>query len=364
MFFVLIVDSVAPKELQHHLSRFPRLPYIIRPSPIRPLARLHEQLPDRRTPAIWIKRDDELGPGLGGNKGRKLAYLMAEALNRGKQKVVTYGGLQSNHVRMTAAACAQLGLEAHLFFFERKPQRFSGNLLLNQLLGAKMHFIPFGGGGGAALSLETSNHLVRLLSLPLAGRASYFIPVGGHNVTGCLGYVAAACEIMQQALALDLPLNKVTIITAAGTGGTLAGLMAGFALLNAPIRVLGIDIGKLWKGFSHSISRLANELLTTLGGVAQFTPETVPLIENGYAGAAYAAPHPPAMAAIRLLARSEGIILDPVYTGKAFAGMLDMIENGRFAADDILIFLHTGGVPGLWAYGDSLGDALEEQGKL
>lgn len=345
---------MTPKELQQQLSRFPRLPYISRPSSLRPLPRLCTQLPNPEAPAIWIKRDDELGPGLGGNKGRKLAYLMAKVLQTGKHKVATYGGLQSNHTRMTAAACAQLGLQAHLFFFDRKPEKLEGNLFLDQLLGARLHFIPFGGKGTASLTLETTSRLVRLISLLAAGPSTYFIPVGGHTVTGCLGYVEAACEIQQQAISQNLPLEKITIITAAGTGGTLAGLMAGFALLNSPIRLLGIDIGKLWKGFPNSISRLANDLLLSLGGTKQFTPQNVPLIENIYAGAAYAKPFPPATEAIHLLARSEGILLDPVYTGKAFAGLLDLIANGRFSPTDILIFLHTGGLPGLWAYHNSL----------
>ena len=345
---------MTPQELQQQLSRFPHLPYISRPSPIQPLLRLRAQLSNPDAPAIWIKRDDELGPGLGGNKGRKLAYLMAEALQTGKCKVATFGGLQSNHARMTAAACAKLGLQAHLFFFNRKPDQLEGNLFLDQLLGARLHFIPFGGNSAASLTLETTSRLVRLISRLTAGPSTYFIPVGGHTVTGCLGYVQAACEIQQQALAQNLPLDKITIITAAGTGGTLAGLMAGLALINSPIRVLGIDIGKLWKGFPRSISRLANDLQLTLGASRQFTPQNVPLIENTYAGAAYATPYPPATAAIRLLAQSEGILLDPVYTGKAFAGLLDLIANGRFSTTDILIFLHTGGLPGLWAYRDSL----------
>ena len=345
---------MTPQELQQQLNRFPRLPYISRPSPLRPLSQLRMQLANPEAPAIWIKRDDELGPGLGGNKGRKLAYLMAEALQRGKRKVITYGGLQSNHARMTAAACAQLGLEAHLFFFSRRPAAIEGNQFLDRLLGARMYFIPFGGNSTGSLTLENTNRLVRLLSLPRAGRSIYFIPVGGHSVTGCLGYVEAAIEIQEQAQAEDLPLDKITIITAAGTGGTLAGLMAGLALINSPIHVLGIDIGKLWKGFPKSISRLANDLLVSLGGRKQFTPQNVPLIENRYAGTAYAKPFAPATDAIHLLAKSEGILLDPVYTGKAFAGLLDLVANGRYTASDILIFLHPGGLPGLWAFRDSL----------
>jgi D-cysteine desulfhydrase family pyridoxal phosphate-dependent enzyme len=338
---------VSPQQIRDQLIQFPRLAYLNEPSPLRPLPKLREAI--KSGPELWIKRDDELGPGLGGNKGRKLAYLLAEAQQQGKEKVVTYGGLQSNHARMTAAACAKLGLAAHLYYFRRRPQQLEGNLLLNQLLGAKMHFIPFGESDKATMTLESTIRLVRLVSLFTTGPDAYFIPGGGHNVTGGLGYVEAAVEIQEQAQALELPLEKITLVSAAGTGGTLAGLMAGLALLESPMKVLGIDIGRLWKGFPASISRLANQLVAGLGGRAGFTPETVPLIENDYVGLGYAKSHPPAWAAIRMMAQNEGIILDPVYTGKALAGLLDLIRNGRFSDEEILIFLHTGGLPALWA---------------
>ncbi len=339
--------ALSPQQIRDQLNQFPRLAYIGEPSPLRPLPRLRAAI--ESGPELWIKRDDELGPGLGGNKGRKLAYLLAEAQQQGKDKVVTYGGLQSNHARMTAAACAELGLEAHLYYFQRRPQPLEGNLLLNQLLGARMHFIPFGESDEATMTLESTIRLVRLISFFLTGPGAYFIPGGGHNVTGGLGYVEAAVEIQEQVQTLGLPLETITIVTAAGTGGTLAGLMAGLALLDSPMRVLGIDIGKLWKAFPASISRLANHLVADLGGRASFTPETVPLIENDYVGPGYAQVHPPAWAAMRLMAQNEGVILDPVYTGKALAGMLDLVTKGCFAGDEILIFLHTGGLPALWA---------------
>lgn len=338
---------MTPEALRHKLAGFPRLPYWDHPSPLRRLPRLERHF--AACPALWIKRDDEVGLGLGGNKGRALAYLMAEAVQQGRRKVATYGGLQSNHARMTAAACAQLGLEAHLFFFQRRPPDLTGNLLLNQLMGAQMHFIPFGESDKAARTLETTIRLVRIISFCFTGPGTYFIPGGGHNVTGCLGYVETAVEIQEQVQALNLPQDKITVVTASGTGGTLAGLLAGFSLLDSPIQVLGIDIGRLWKDFPKSISHLANAAMKALDGQPIFKPETVPLIENGYAGSAYAKPHPPARAAMRLAAREEGIILDPVYTAKAFAGMLDMIVNNRFSQDELLIFLHTGGLPALWA---------------
>lgn len=338
---------MTPDELTQRIADFSQLPYIQAASPLEPLPRLTKTL---NGPQVWIKRDDELGPGLGGNKGRKLAFIMAEVLAQGKRKVITYGGLQSNHARMTAAACAALGLEAHLFFFGKKPTVLEGNLQLNHLLGAKLHFVPFGGGGNASMSLETTNRLVRLLSLIRVGRDSYFMPVGGHTAVGCLGYVAAAAEIVEQLTYYDLPPEQVTLITAVGTGGTLAGLWAGCLLLDRPFRLLGLDIGKLWKAFPATLAQLTNDILDLLGTPKRVTAADVPMLEHTYAGPGYAQLTPQTIDAIRLMAQTEGIILDPVYTGKTFAGLVDLVSNGRFRQDNILIFLHTGGLPGLWAY--------------
>ncbi len=333
--------------LQDRLDQFPRLPYGRTPTPLEPLLNLTRQLGG---PQLWIKRDDSYGPGLGGNKGRKLEFLMAEAQQQGKRKVVTFGGLQSNHARMTAAACAALGMEAHLFFFGRRPSTLPGNLLLDTLFDARLHFIPFGGGGDSSLTLEQTNRLVRWLSTLVAGPGAYFMPVGGHTVTGCLGYVAAAIELAAQVATLGLAAEQVVVVTAVGTGGTLAGLMAGLRLLGSPIQLVGIDIGKLWKAFPASIARLAGDLCAVLGESHTFQPSHVPMIAETYAGPGYSVMTEGTAVAIRTLAQSEGIILDPVYTGKAFAGLLDLIAKGHFSPDTHLIFLHTGGLPGLWAY--------------
>jgi D-cysteine desulfhydrase family pyridoxal phosphate-dependent enzyme len=301
---------------------------------------------------VYIKRDDGIGPGMGGNKTRKLEYLLADALQQKARKVVTFGGLQSNHARITAAAARKVGLEAHLFYFERRPARLTGNLLLNQLLGAKMHFIPLGGGDGS-ISLETTIRLVGWLSRLMVGR-SYFIPVGGHTWLGCLGYAQAAVEIDAQAR--ELGIEKAWLLLAAGSGGTLAGLLAGLAAIGSPLRPLGIDVGKLWKGFPASIAHLASEICARLGQPRTFTPQETPLVEATYVGEKYGVPSQAGMAALYRLARLEGILLDPVYTAKAFAGMLDLAESGKLGRDEPLIFLHTGGLPALFAaYDDSGG---------
>jgi 1-aminocyclopropane-1-carboxylate deaminase/D-cysteine desulfhydrase-like pyridoxal-dependent ACC family enzyme len=188
------------------------------------------------------------------------------------------------------------------------------------------------------------------LSTFWVGPGAYFIPVGGHTIIGCLGYVQAALECLRQAEAHGLPVAKTTIVTAAGTGGTLAGLTAGLQLLGVPLRVLGLDIGKLWRAFPASLAELVNGLGRALGAEIAIRPDQVPLIERTYAGAGYAAMPAETNAAIQLLAEQEGIILDPVYTGKAFAGLLDLVRIRYFRPGEHIIFLHTGGLPGLWAY--------------
>jgi L-cysteate sulfo-lyase len=342
---------VTPRELRERLARFPRLRYGSYPTPLEPLANLTKSLDG---PQLWVKRDDGLGPGMGGNKARKLEYLMAEALEQGRRSVVTFGGLQSNHARMTAAACARLGLEAHLFFFERQPTVLEGNLLLDKLFGAKMHFIPLGGGGDATMTIETTIRLVRLASTLIAGPGAYFMPAGGHTATGCLGYVEAACELHDQIGMMGLQPEKVTVVTAAGTGGTLAGLLAGLTLLESPIELLAIDVGKLWKAFPRSLARLTEEICRALGANKAFRPDQVPIIEGEYIGSGYGRYSAGAGRAMRAMAENEGIILDPVYTGKAFAGLLDLVAKGRFGRDEQVIFLHTGGSAGVWAYESEL----------
>ncbi len=331
-------DSILQK-----LERFPRIPLAEYPTPLEHLPRLSSQLKRE----VFLKRDDYLGPGLGGNKTRKLEYLLAEAQERGLRKVVTFGGLQSNHARITAAAARKLGLEPHLFYFEPRPKRLTGNLLLNQLMDAHMYFIPLGAGGDGSMTLEATNRLVHLFAWLRLGW-HYFIPVGGHSWRGCLGYVRGAIEIESQARALGI--QNAHLVLAAGTGSTLAGLLAGLTLMNSSLSLLGIDVGKLWKGFPASLARLTGEICGHLGAKRVFEPGEIPLLEGIYTGPKYGVPSPGGQAAILRLARAEGILLDPVYTGKAFAGLLDLIEKGGLGSNEPIIFLHTGGLPALFAF--------------
>jgi D-cysteine desulfhydrase len=338
----------ARSELKELLAGYRRYPLAEYPTPLESLPRLSASIGRR----IYIKRDDSLGPGLGGNKTRKLEYLLADALTDGHRSVVTFGGMQSNHTRITTAAARRCGLKPHLFFFEARPPRLTGNLLINQRLEAEMHFFPLGGGGG--MSLETTIRLVRWLARLRLTR-HYFIPVGGHSALGALGYVRAALEIDEQVAALGL--KKPHLALAAGTGSTLGGLMVGLRLIGSTIQLLGIDVGKLWRGFPTSIAHLANEIYRLLGRKGGFGPEDVPLIEERYVGAGYAQPSTGGIQAIQLLARQEGILLDPIYTGKAFAGLLDLVSKEKLPEDAELIFLHTGGLPGLFAFEGNQYDA-------
>lgn len=329
-------------ELLARLDTYPRVALAPYPTPLVALPRLSGELGR----PVFIKRDDEIGPAMGGNKTRKLEFLLADALRLGHTKVATFGGLQSNHARLTAAAARRWGLEPHLFYFERRPPALTGNLLLNQVLGAKMHFVPIGGGGNGGMTLETAIRLAGLVARLWLGR-HYFIPVGGHTWLGCLGYVAAAVELDQQAQALGI--DEAQVVVAAGSGGTLAGLLAGLTLVGSALRPLGIDVGKLWRGFPASIAALAEEVCAHMDEPHRFLPDRVPLIERTYVGSRYGVPSPAGDAALRRLAQTEGILLDPVYTAKAFAGLLDLAETGQFQRDEPLIFLHTGGLPALFA---------------
>jgi D-cysteine desulfhydrase family pyridoxal phosphate-dependent enzyme len=337
----------AEERLRERLDAFPRLSLAEYPSPLQHLPHLSAELGR----PVYVKRDDGIGPGGGGNKTRKLEYLLAEARERGARKVVTYGGLQSNHARITAAAALGLGMEPHLFYFERRPPRLVGNLLLNELMGARMHFYSTRRPRRRPASMARVNRLVRLLARLRVG-AHYFIPVGGHSWRGCLGYVRAALEIHEQARALGVP--NAWVVTAAGTGGTLAGLLAGLRLAESPLRPLGIDVGRLWTGFPKAVADVASEACSRLGSPVDFEPGEVPLVEGAYVGDAYGAPSEGGVAAIRRLAVTEGLFLDPVYTAKAFAGLLDLAQQGRLGADEPVIFVHTGGLPGLFALGDAL----------
>ena len=311
------------------------LPLAQRPTPLEPLDRLTEWLGG---PRLLVKRDDQTGLALGGNKARKLDHLCAEALALGCDTLVTGGGPQSNHCRMTAAAANRLGLECHLALAGSAPvgDPPSGNLLLDHLLGAHLH----ASGAREYYEIEASIEAVAE-EVRKAGRRPYTIPVGGASVTGAIGYVDAAVELAAQ---LDGPLDW--IVVADGSGGTHAGLLAGLGPGEpAGPRVLGVDVGTR-PDLDERVPELAAATAAATGRAA---PGGEVHIDHTRFGAGYGQPTPECLEALRAAARLEGLILDPVYTGKAMAGLIGWAREGRFTNRQTVLFWHTGGAPALFA---------------
>jgi D-cysteine desulfhydrase len=331
-----------PVALVDALERVPRRSLGSCPTPLVRLDNLSRELGRE----VYVKRDDALGPAGGGNKTRKLEYLLADAVEAGATRIVTVGGLQSNHARLTAAAARILGFEPHLLLFGKKPKRALGNLLLDRLAGAELHFIPPGPIASGPCTFEELDAYVREEATKRVGD-HYHVPLGGSNGLGSLGYVRAAVEIEEQAQAAGVA--DAWVVVATGSGGTLAGLIAGFRLIGSSLRLVGIDVASIWKNSPELVARIANDAAGLIGLPANVEPSDVSLIEHTYVGEGYAVPSSDGTAAIRHLVRSEGLLLDPTYTGKAFAGLLDLNESGHLGDDEPVIFWHTGGLPGLFA---------------
>lgn len=325
-----------------HLSRFPRLHFAHLPTPLEPLPRLSRALGG---PEIWIKRDDCTGLSTGGNKTRKLEFLMAEAQARGADIVLTQGATQSNHARQTAAAAARLGMACHILLEDRTGSadpdyNHNGNVLLDFLHGATAEKRP----GGLDMNQEMERAADRFRA---EGRNPYTIPGGGSNTTGALGYVNCAFELVGQANDRDLVIDH--IVHATGSAGTQAGLVAGLAAINAGIPLLGIGVRAPREKQEENVFRLAVATAERLGCADAVRREQV-VADSNYVGAGYGIPTPGCIEAITMFAELEGILLDPVYSGKGAAGMIDMIRKGRFRSGERIVFLHTGGSAALFGY--------------
>lgn len=325
-----------------HLSRFPRRRYAHLPTPIEELPRLSAALGG---PRIWIKRDDCTGLAGGGNKTRKLEFLMADALLQGADTVITQGATQSNHARQTAAAAAREGLACHVLLEDRvgsceDDYNLNGNVLLNGLFGACVERHPGGTDMGAAMDSLAE----RLRS---EGRHPYVISGGGSNHIGALGYVNAAQETVQQLNDCGLEIRE--LVHATGSSGTQAGLVAGMAGSNAGIPVLGIGVRAPAPKQHQMVMTQAQATLDHLGVPVSLQEATVQ-VNCDYVGEGYGIPTAQTLEAIDLLARLEGILLDPVYTGKGMAGLIDLVRQGRWQRDDQILFLHTGGAQALFGY--------------
>lgn len=312
------------------------------PTPLEPLDRLGHHL-GRPPGTLWVKRDDLTGLGGGGNKARKLEYLCADALERGCDTLVTGGGVQSNHVRMTAAAANRLGLACTIVVAGHRPDVPSGNLFLDELMGPEI--VWFGGEGDLEYEAMEEAIIAAADRLRSAGRRPYAMPIGGASPIGALGYVAAAAELRGQAPDLDL------VVVADGSGGTHAGLAAG---LGRHDLVLGVDVGARHDLDAYVPARAAEVAalagLPAPAGAESFgAPGATGPVDHDRAGPGYGTPGEDTREAVLLAARLEGLVLDPVYTGKAMAGLVAACREGRVGPDARVVFLHTGGMPALLA---------------
>ncbi|GAC1327548.1 MAG: D-cysteine desulfhydrase [Chloroflexota bacterium] len=328
----------------------PRFSLATLPTPVQEAKRLRDALGGReRCPRILIKRDDLTGLALGGNKVRKLEFLVADALRQGATMLVTTGAVQSNHARLTAAAARVAGLGATLVLTSRvECPPVQGNLLLDRILGADVHLIPASDDLTTAVSDEEAEKMADIIdTLRARGERPYLVPVGGSSPVGVLGYVAGTLELVAQLGQMGE--TPTRLYYASGSRGTQAGLVLGAKLYSAPYQPYGIGIVGQEREKTARALRNANEAAAMLGVVTRVTLEDL-VTDQDYVGMGYGIPTDACMEAITLLARHEGILLDPVYTGKAMAALIDHIRIGALDPADTVLFLHTGGVPVLFAH--------------
>jgi len=324
-----------------NLSVFSQVKLCHSPTPLEPLKRLSEFLDG---PEIWIKRDDCTGLATGGNKTRKLEFLVGDAIEKGADTLVTQGAVQSNHARQTAAAASKVGLKCHILL-ERRVQETqnsyekTGNVLLNQIYGASIEFRESG------MDMNAEGELV-CQQLTEQGNKPYFIPGGGSNPLGALGYVKCALELTDQINTLSLSFDK--LIHATGSTGTQAGLVAGLEGVNSKLPVLGVSVRQSKEKQIDAVWNLTKKTAKKLN-IPKITRDKV-LVEDAYVGKGYGIPTKGTLEAITLLAQKESILLDPVYSGKGMAGLIDLIRKGIFKKGQKVLFLHTGGSTALFAY--------------
>lgn len=323
------------------LSSFPRVPLCHQPTPIEPMSRLSKHLAG---PNLFIKRDDCTGLATGGNKTRKLEFLIGDAIKQGADIIVTQGAVQSNHVRQTAAAACRHGLKCHGLLERRVPHtdpqyEVTGNVLLDHLFGATLEFR----GPGLDMNAEARAVCEKLRA---DGYLPYFIPGGGSNEIGALGYVSCAQEIERQSEETGQTYDWIVMGT--GSTGTQAGLVAGLHAIDSAIKVMGVSVRQPHDRQVAAVADLAQRTSDTLG-IGDFPAEKV-IVDDGYVGDGYGIPAPSTLEAITMAATFEGLLLDPVYSAKGFAGMIGLIRDGFFKETDNVLFLHTGGSAALFAY--------------
>lgn len=322
------------------IENLPRLPLAILPTPLDDAPRLSEQLGVR----VLIKRDDLTGFALGGNKVRKLEFLVADALAQNADVLVTGGGPQSNHARVTAAAARKAGLDVTLIFFGEPPAEVNGNLLLDDLLGAEIVYTHTDDRSQTEPTMERVAQELRK-----QGHKPYLIPRGGSTPLGCVSYILAVQELLEQLEARRIKADAMFVAT--GSCGTHAGILAGLDFCGAAIPLYGITVSRSADESGARIKALLKETAEFLGR-PPVPAEREIILKDAYLGAGYGIITPEAREAINQVARLEGIFLDPVYTGKAMAGMMDLARRGEIARDSTIVFWHTGGAPGLFGHAE------------
>lgn len=322
-----------------HIDKLPRFQLAHLPTPVEKLDRLSRELGG---PELFLKRDDQTGLAFGGNKTRKLEFLVGDALAQGADTLVTAGAAQSNHCRQTAAAAAKAGLNCELVLSGRKPDLPNGNLLLNHFFGATEHWV------------DRPQRAQKLRELPeqlrAQGRKPYVIAVGGSNGVGATGYVVAMMELMEQLRVSQQRTDHIVFGTS--SGGTQAGLELGARIAGFKGKLHGISIDKndpAHEEYESEVAQIANECAQYIGSNVRLGKADITVV-YGYKGGGYGVVGELEREAIGLIARSEGVVLDPVYTGRAFGALLDMIRKGVFRRGETVLFWHTGGSPALFAY--------------
>lgn len=315
------------------LGTLPSLPLLDAPTPVQALDRLRESLGGG--PRLLVKRDDLIGFGFGGNKVRKMALVGARARANGADTLISTGGVQSNHARVTAAVAARLGMKCVLVLNGQPPQHATGNARLRELLGCETHYVESREQRSLAMA-QIAEHLAD------HGRHPFIVPLGASTPLGALGYARAVGELITQTDPPDV------IVHSTSSGGTQAGLLAGCALFGLGTRVIGISADSSATELARTIRELLSEMAGHLGVPAGVMLAREIDIDDGFVGEGYGVPTPRSDEATRLLASSEGIFLDPTYTAKAMAGLIDYVRAGRFTSDQTVLFWHTGGLPGIF----------------
>jgi len=318
------------------LDTLPRASLGFLPTPLHPLPNLSARLGG---PAIWVKRDDQTGLATGGNKTRKLEYLLGEALAQGADTLITIGAPQSNHARQTAAAAAKAGLKSALVLRGSAPADRTGNILIDDLIGADVFW------AGARADDDALNEVAD--ELRARGQRPYVIPLGGSNPIGAVGYVTAMLEFVEQAKAAGTYFDAIVFATS--SGGTHSGLVLGDWLASYADRIVGISVDHPASALVPRLIDLATATAEHIGLSINFSADDFE-VNDQYLGGGYAVMGKPEREAIQLCAQTEGLLVDPVYTGRAMAGLIDLIRVGEFNAGQKVLFWHTGGTPALFAY--------------